>query len=586
MASNAVRRPTLAQKLARMAALAVCCGLGFGAVLGVKIATAPTQDEHAEHDEHDEHDPSAEHTEPPTHQRMNVDVRSGNYAAGLRVARELLAENPADRSVRYALALCLEGLERWHDAIEAYEKLAEGAPDGVKAVAICGEVRCHLGEGNSAEATGAIGRAERLAGTAPGVATEVAYLRGRLALLGQPRATPGPFAPDQPMGDDPRLPTCEYADWLKLPAADSPVHIATPHGGHGSGPTPRGEFSAAEPLAAFAAVLAADPPHPDETAVRLAVANLRFRAGQIDEAAREYKRVRDARPPVRILMPATYNLGLIRHRLGEWAVARGLLTDSADLAAGTPAGAMAWWWVGRVELDTGNIDACRKAWDRADEVDDRQMTAAAQLGRVFLKLLAGDHERAEAFLKERRVANLDPMPALGQAFTCYLRHAGHPTELNRGELTAALREAEYGVAFGPAGRFLFAGWLGQAGEPKEMLKILDAASEVARGPWAVRIALAGGESLFATGHRAAARGRLTAAAAADGGEYGDRARVRLAELALDEGKADECVQLCRQVLARDYEDRTKVLRLLGRGYELQNRPRAAAECFAGRLPTQ
>ena len=75
-------------------------------------------------------------------------------------------------------------------------------------------------------------------------------------------------------------------------------------------------------------------------------------------------------------------------------------------------------------------------------------------------------------------------------------------------------------------------------------------------------------------------------AAADAGGPGDRARVRLAEIALADGKADECVRFCRQVLARDHEDREAVLRLLGRGYERMNRPRAAAECFAGRLPTQ
>jgi hypothetical protein len=39
------------------------------------------------------------------------------------------------------------------------------------------------------------------------------------------------------------------------------------------------------------------------------------------------------------------------------------------------------------------------------------------------------------------------------------------------------------------------------------------------------------------------------------------------------------------VLKRENVDRTDTLRLLGRGYEQLNRPRAAAECFAGRLPT-
>jgi tetratricopeptide (TPR) repeat protein len=351
-----------------------------------------------------------------------------------------------------------------------------------------------------------------------------------------------------------------------------------------------GLHSAVEPakaaLAAFRAVLAADPPHPDEPAVRLTVANLRFAAGEVTEAAREFKRVRESHPPEPVMVAATYNLGLVRHRDREWAVARQLFSDAADLGAHTPAAAVAWWWVGRTELDVGNLDACAAAWNRADESPDKEITAAALLGRVFLKLLNGETERAEKFLHGQRLANVDPIPALGEVFHGYFRFAAKPTELNRSELVTAIRHADLGKPFGPAGQLMFGGWLGEAGEGKEMLAVYEAAAETARGEWAVRLALGAGEYHYSSGDRTAAKCRFVAVAATDSGEYGDRARVRLAELALTAGRADECVAYCRQVLNRDHTDRSDTLRLLGRGYEQLNRPRAAAECFAGRLPTQ
>ncbi len=577
----------MVKKLALVLALVACVGGGFGVAFGVKVAFFSTKPVEEAHDEH----PPDEHAEPSSHERLNVAVRSGNYAVGLKIVRGLTHDaehGHVDPQVQYALALCLEGLERWDDAIEAYRELGgDGTPAGGKAVAECGEVRCHLAEGHTAEATGALLRAERAAGV-PGLSTEVAYLRGRLALHERPKWKAGPFAADRPMGFEPRLPPGEYADWLKVPAisgepAASAAWFTPTQAADAAGSL--GKVQTIDPLPLLNAVLAADPPHPDELAVRMAVANLRFQAGELDDAAREYKRVRESHPPKPLLVAATFNLGLIRHRRGEWALARQLFTDAADLGVHTPAAAVAWWWVGRTELDVGNVDACRLAWDRADLSDDREMTSAVLLGRVFLLLLDGQQERAKKVLHGHRPANVDPLPALGEAFHCRFRLTGHPTQLKRDELAAAVRHAEYGQPFGPAGRLVFAGWLGDAGESKEMLTALDAAADTTRGKWAVRLAMASGEELYRTGSVAAARGRFTAVAAADAGAQGDRARVRLAEIALADGKADECVRFCRAVLKREHEDRDTVLRLLGRGYELLNRPRAAADCFAGRLPT-
>lgn len=569
-------RPSLARRLAPLALVAVCGGVGCGVSFGVRaLLTAPPA-EVAEHDPADDHPV----TESPLRHRLDVAVRSGNYSAGLKLARELLAEtDAADLPTHYALALCLEGLERWDEALDEYRRIgADGQPAGVRAVAACGEVRCHLADGHTGEAADALARAEGFA-AGPGLSPELAYLRGRIAYRGLPKSDPDPFASDRPMGGEPRLSPSDYPDWLPLPTSaggdGEPAAHATP-------PTD----PAAEAAEAFAAVLAADPRHPDEPAVRLAFANLLLRAGNTDAAVREYKTIRESHPPQAVLLAATYNLGLIHHRRGEWAVARRLFADAADLAPGTTASALGWWWVGRTLLDTGDADGCGEAWERADATTDNRMRTAVLIGKVFLHLLAGESVRAAKLFHGRKLANSDPIPAVAEAFACYFRYADARTAGRGDAVAAAVHRAGDGEPFGPAGRLLFGGWLGEVGRPAEMAAVYEAAAETASGPWAVRFALATAEHLLAGGKTDEAARRFAAVAAADAGERGDRARVRLAEIALGEGRPAECVRYCRQVLARDHEDRDGVLRLLGRGYEQLNRPRAAAECFAGRLPAQ
>lgn len=588
MSQPQASRPSLVKRLLPIALIVLCGGVAFGVSCAVKFLLPAPAAEADEHESEEAHAPAVS----PLRQRLDVAVRSGNYLVGLKLARELLAEGehadsahaqehpPVDPSAVYLLALCLEGLERYDDAQEEYERLgAAGQPIGVRAVAACGEVRCHLAEGKIAEAAKVLHHAEELAGGTPALQPELAYLRGRVAYRGLPAFKAGPFAPDQPMGAEPALAPAHYPDWLPLPT--SAGGDADPHA-HATHPADPVDATAI----AFAVVLAADPPHPDQPTVRLACANLLFRAGQLDAAAREYKRLRESHPPPAVQFAATYNLGLVRHHKGEWALARQLFTDAADVAPGAPSAGLGWWWVGRTLLDTGDTDGCRQAWGRAEVAADKEVSSAVLVGKVFLLLMAGESERAAKLFHGKKVANSDPQPAVADAFACYFRYAD-TSSATRGEaLAKAVRMADGGQPFGPAGQWLFGGWLGETGHADEMAAVYEKASETARGPWAVRFALATADHLLASGKTDEAAPRFAAVAAADAAASGDRARVRLAEIALREGRPAECVRYARAVLARDHEDRDEVLRLLGRGYEMLNRPRAAAECFAGRLPQQ
>ncbi len=556
-------KPPLLRRLLPILLAVFGCGAGVGVGIGVKMLL-PAKVAAEPAPPHDEE----EKPEDPLRKRLDLAARSGNFAAGLKHARELLHESHdhPDPGVQYLRAICLEGQEHHEEALELYAELGDAKqPTGLRAVAACGEVRCLITLHRDPSAA-----LERVAGLAhtPNVRVEWHYLRARVGLADL-NLKPGPFAPDVPRGCVLNCPPEQYAGWLPPP----PLDARTPHPSAADDTPPR-------PAADLRAVLTADPPHPDQPAVRLAAANLLLRAGMRTDATREYDALRKSTPPAPVLAAALYNLGLMKLRTHDWALARQHLTDAADLSARTPAAAVAWWWVGRAELDRGDTDACRAAWERAEATADRDTSAALDLGKVFLMVMDGQTERAAKILHRMGGKVAEPVPQLCEAFASYFRYRDAPTDARQGLLAGAVKAAGYGDAFGPAGVWIFGSWLRHA----DRTAIYDTASDTARGEWAIRFALALGEQRWKDGNTTDAAARFAAVATADAGERGDRARVRLAEIAFARGEPAECVRLGRVVLRRDPDDRADVLRLVGRGYEKLGDARAAAECFAGRLP--
>jgi len=68
------------------------------------------------------------------------------------------------------------------------------------------------------------------------------------------------------------------------------------------------------------------------------------------------------------------------------------------------------------------------------------------------------------------------------------------------------------------------------------------------------------------------------------GVWQNKARLRLAELALAEGRANDCIEACRSLHHADGIRRTDLLKLLGRAYEHLGNDASAAQCYAGQLP--
>ncbi len=334
------------------------------------------------------------------------------------------------------------------------------------------------------------------------------------------------------------------------------------------------------------AAAAAFVPAPWAEAARVWLANFEFEAGRTREAARAYQRLVESAPEAPEVPYAVYNLGLVDLSAGALPSARSRFVDLVDRAPRSRWADYGWWWVGRTHFDAGDFAAAGAALQSARRGRTGEVASAAALGACALELLDGTEARARAALDGHRGDARPQHAALRAALEAVLRYRAAPTPGRRTALLDALRASNDGAALGPGGTF-FAGLVYRdLGQTERTVALFDAASLTTRGPLAHRMTYTVAEWYDVLGRPDEARQRYLAIAATDPAGLGPSAHLRLAEMALRERKADECLGRCRALLKREGIDRAAVLALMGRGYELQRNFRAAAECFSGRVPAE
>ncbi|MEO2088728.1 MAG: tetratricopeptide repeat protein [Gemmataceae bacterium] len=576
MATPKPPRPTTRQRLARVVLLTTCAGVGCGAGIVVRGVRTPLTDQSVE--VHAQTEPELDADGPdPVRKRIDDYIRSAAYSSALNLIEQIREENhESDPGLTYREALCREGQERWAKATELYARLrtATSAP-ALHAVAAFGQARCEFATGDLKGCERTIAACVPVAGCHPNGEAELVYQRVRLAVQSLTQPAPGPFATRHLAWCPLDCPPSEYLDWLapdehRAASADAPP------------PPPLDQPLAAEQAVRDALRSAAR--HPDGFAVRLVAANLAFADGRVVEAGRVYQKLKADHPPPGVAVAAHYNLGLCLLRSQNAIVARTAFQDAADLGRGTRFENLGWWWTGRTDLDAGQLADARRAWRKATERPDREIESAAAVGIALTYHLEGDEDRAAKALHGEKIATQSPQPEFAEVLAARSRYSANPSPLRAEVVARAVAAAEYGRPFGPAGEYLLGSWLAATGNPEQGAAVFEAALESASGVWAKRMAFDLGEHLLRTKHTAAAKRRLAGVAAADDGDLGDRAKLRLAEIAAREKAGGECVRLCRSLLGRDAVNPDTVLGLMGRGYELLGRPREAAECFAGRVP--
>jgi hypothetical protein len=204
---------------------------------------------------------------------------------------------------------------------------------------------------------------------------------------------------------------------------------------------------------------------------------------------------------------------------------------------------------------------------------------------IVIDLLEEETERAEEQFRQLRVPNDERYRKVAEQFTAYFRFRSQPTPNRSAVLGEAIKQADHGRLFGPAGVTLFGQWQVARGQPERQLALYEETIPHTRGLWAFRMTLVVAEFREGRGNRAEARQSFLALASTDAGEAGDRARFALAKIALSARNGRETVQRCEQLLKAKTIEVAELLRVMGQGYELLGQPRLAAACFAGCVPT-
>jgi tetratricopeptide (TPR) repeat protein len=328
------------------------------------------------------------------------------------------------------------------------------------------------------------------------------------------------------------------------------------------------------------------PDHPTARAARLTLANLDFEAGRGHQAAAGYLRFLEASPHAPEAICAEYNLGLMDLRDGGRATARARLRNVIDRAPRTRWEDIGWWWTGRSFLDEGDTASARKPFESARNSRSEAIASAAVLGLAACDLLDGKAEEAGERLRKQRPHSREAYTATAAGLEAVVRFRLAPSELRAEAACDALRTAGDGLALGPAGVHLAGRVYVEAGRPDLMVGVYDTAAETLRGPLAVRMAFDAAEHFYRSDSRRSARARFLAVTVADPTGLGPLAQLRLADLAARDGRGAECVGRCRAALGKPGVEQDDVLRVMGRGFELERQYRLAAECFAGRVPAE
>ncbi|MBM4075329.1 MAG: hypothetical protein FJ267_06770, partial [Planctomycetes bacterium] len=89
---------------------------------------------------------------------------------------------------------------------------------------------------------------------------------------------------------------------------------------------------------------------------------------------------------------------------------------------------------------------------------------------------------------------------------------------------------------------------------------------------------------FEKGNLEAATQMWTELSQSDHNIWEIRSHIKLAEMAFNQGKFADCVEICRALEGRPELDSIHTLRLMGRAYERLNQNTSAALCYAGKWP--
>ncbi|MBA2226579.1 MAG: tetratricopeptide repeat protein [Thermogemmata sp.] len=325
--------------------------------------------------------------------------------------------------------------------------------------------------------------------------------------------------------------------------------------------------------------------HPWTDAVGLLLAQEYRDIAEGEWSRRLYRHVLERGTP-EVQRLALYNWAVLEWEQGRYAAARARWYDLLDSAPGTLWASRAHWWLGRVALENGDLTAAEHHWQAVLRDQNAEWQSAALLGLAFVALLREDMHQVQRLFQHQRLPGREPYVAWADLLEGWGHYRRHPTPSRAETVANALERVAEASAFGAAGRF----WAGQVwyalGQPDHMIRCYENQALRGRNPWVLRMWNAVADHYHRLGLIAQSRQRDLALLAVDPDGWGQRAALRLAEAAWQQGQVEECIHYAQRLRRAAPELQRSALLLLGRAYERANRHRQAAECFAGRWPIE
>jgi tetratricopeptide (TPR) repeat protein len=325
--------------------------------------------------------------------------------------------------------------------------------------------------------------------------------------------------------------------------------------------------------------------------VYLHIGNLEAAIGDADAALEWFDRLLREKPTSPLAVPASFNLGMLLMRHGEYGASRLALFRALDLAPGHELAPLALLHIGRSCLEEGDHKRGLALLRRGQAI----AVGAECQPRLTLTLAAGlllaDEPRAahDVLLGHRpqfkdeavrtTVALLDAMARYRAA-----RVQG-PARPEAADLIAALTQHRDANLLGPIETYLCCRAFRELGLWDHIASSCEKALPETQGPMAAALAVMLGTAKVHLQKPAEAARLFQQVAETKEPRWAAEARYHLAALDLADGRAGDCATRCAQIWREQhYADPAGLLRLWGTALDQLGAHAKAARCFAGSPP--
>ncbi len=336
---------------------------------------------------------------------------------------------------------------------------------------------------------------------------------------------------------------------------------------------------------------AADPEHDLAATAYLALGNLEAEAGQLRAAAAWYEQLIRDQPQSPLRVEAHYNLGLVEQGLGHPEAARKAFYRVVDEGPAHALAAQAYLAVGRSWLEEGRPDQAVSPLRRGLAVGSGSPVQPAIIVHLAASYLWAGNPRAANALLVAHPAQVNQPPyrqtaTFLDALSRFEAAGDRRQTRHANDLLAAVLSVPQPADLGSLGALLVGRAYQELGLIDPMTAVYEKALPQARGPVAEEMSYALAEGRWSAGQTDEAKKLLLALATRGDGRWSRAAKLRLAQLTLQDNRPEEALWWCRQLLpAQPPEQLPALLQLMGRAFERLGDYEQAARCFRGDKPS-